>query len=123
VLYIAAVVQIRHDTPGRAYYRRKLAEGKTPLEALRCLRRRLSDVVYRQLVADAAKTAAQGDLAGQAEAGPGGQRGATTHSSAAGPTPTAGTSDKPQPGPAPETLPVDQAGLEPQPASAAATKR
>src|SRR6266540_4493367 len=54
VLYIAAVVQIRHDTPGRAYYRRKLAEGKTPLEALRCLRRRLSDVVYRQLVADAA---------------------------------------------------------------------
>ncbi len=39
VLYIAAIVQIRHDTPGRAYYRRKLAEGKTPLEGLRCLRR------------------------------------------------------------------------------------
>jgi len=55
VLYIAAIVQIRHDTPGRAYYRRKLAEGKTPLEALRCLRRRLSDVVYRQLLADAQK--------------------------------------------------------------------
>src|SRR4051794_37905322 len=36
VLYIAAVCQIRHDTPGRAYYRRKIAEGKTPLEALRC---------------------------------------------------------------------------------------
>jgi transposase len=120
VLYIAAVVQIRHDTPGRAYYRRKLAEGKTPLEALRCLRRRLSDVVYRQLVADAQEA----DQAGQDEAGPGGQRGATTtQSSAAGPTPTAGTSDKPQPGPAPVTLPVDQAGLEPPPASAAATKR
>jgi hypothetical protein len=36
LLYIAAVCQIRHDTPGRAYYRRKLAEGKTTLEALRC---------------------------------------------------------------------------------------
>jgi transposase len=53
VLYIAGIVQIRHDTPGRRYYLRKLAEGKTPLEAMRCLRRRLSDVVYRQLVADA----------------------------------------------------------------------
>jgi hypothetical protein len=71
VLYIAAVVQIRHDTPGRAYYRRKLAEGKTPLEALRCLRRRLSDVVYRQLVADAAKTAAQGDPGRPGRGGPG----------------------------------------------------
>ena len=54
MLYLAAIVQIRHDTPGRTYYRRKIAEGKTPLEALRCLRRRLSDVVYRQLVTDAA---------------------------------------------------------------------
>src|ERR671911_2019481 len=53
VLHIMAIVQIRHDTPGRAYYRRKLADGKTPMEALRCLKRRLSDVVYRQLVADA----------------------------------------------------------------------
>jgi transposase len=28
VLYIAAFVQLRHDTPGRAYYRRKLAAGR-----------------------------------------------------------------------------------------------
>ena len=55
VLHVAAIVQIRHDTEGRAYYRRKLAAGKTPMEALRCLKRRLSDVVYRQLVADAAR--------------------------------------------------------------------
>ena len=48
-----AIVQIRHDTEGRAYYQRKLATGKTPREALRCLKRRLSDVVYRQLTADA----------------------------------------------------------------------
>ena len=53
VLYIARIVQLRHDTAGRAYYRRKRAAGKTPMEAMRCLRRRLSDAVYRQLVADA----------------------------------------------------------------------
>jgi len=41
-----------------------LAEGKTPLEALRWLRRRLSDVVYRQLAADAGRRNEQ--------AGPGG---------------------------------------------------
>jgi hypothetical protein len=39
--------------PDRACHRRKLAEGTTSLEAVRCLRRRLSNVVYRQLVADA----------------------------------------------------------------------
>jgi transposase len=94
VLYIAAIVQIRNDTPGRAYYRRKLDEGKTPKEALRCLRRRISDAVYRQLVADAPPAA-------DAEAGPGGQTGATAdHSGAADPTPTAGSSDKPRTGPA-----------------------
>ena len=53
VLYIAGIVQLRNDTAGRAYYRRKLAAGKTSMEAMRCLRRRLSDAVYRQLVADA----------------------------------------------------------------------
>ena len=46
VLYMAGIVQMRHDTDGRAYYRRKLSESKTPMEAMRCLRRRLSDVVY-----------------------------------------------------------------------------
>ena len=53
VLHIAAIVQIRHDTQGRAYYRRRLTAGKSPMEALRCLKRRLSDVAYRRLVADA----------------------------------------------------------------------
>jgi transposase len=51
-LHLIAIVQIRHPTAGQAYYRRKLAEGKSPKEALRCLKRRLSDVVYRQLLAD-----------------------------------------------------------------------
>jgi transposase len=54
-LHMMAVTQIRNPgTPGRIYYERKRLEGKTPKEALRCLKRRLSDVVYRQLVADRA---------------------------------------------------------------------
>jgi len=54
-LHIAAVTQIAHDTPGRVYYDRKLAEGKTRKEALRALKRRISDAVYRQLRADATR--------------------------------------------------------------------
>jgi transposase len=52
-LHMAAVTQIRNDTPGRAYLDRKLAEGKTKKEAMRALKRRISDAVYRQLLADA----------------------------------------------------------------------
>lgn len=52
-LHIAAVTQIRNDTPGRAYFDRKIAEGKSKKEALRALKRRISDAVYRQLIADA----------------------------------------------------------------------
>jgi transposase len=51
-LHLVAIVQVRHPTAGQAYYRRKLAEGKSRKEALRCLKRRLSDAVYRQLLAD-----------------------------------------------------------------------
>jgi transposase len=47
-----AIVQIRHPTSGQAYYRRNRAEGKSPKEALRCLKRRLSDAVYRCLLTD-----------------------------------------------------------------------
>jgi transposase len=46
VLYMMAMVQVRRPSAGQAYYRRKLAEGKSPKEALRCLKRRLSDAVY-----------------------------------------------------------------------------
>jgi transposase len=96
VLYMASIVQLRHDTAGRTYYRRRIAEGKTPMEAMRCLRRRLSDVVYRQLVADTRPPQ---------QTGPGGHPGATLSSSAAGLPPDTGTSDQPLPGPAPATLP------------------
>jgi transposase len=42
-LYLMAIVQIRHPTAGRVYYRRKLAGGKSPKEALRCLKLRQSN--------------------------------------------------------------------------------
>jgi transposase len=90
VLHIMAVVQLRHETPGRAYYRRRVTEGKSPMEAMRALKRHLSDVVYRQMVLDARTS----------QAGPGGHVGATLQSSAASPIPTASSSDKSQPGPA-----------------------
>jgi transposase len=57
-LHIAAVTQIRHHhSEGRRYYERKLAEGHTPREAIRALKRRLSDVAWRHLVADARRVA------------------------------------------------------------------
>jgi hypothetical protein len=85
-----AIVQLRHDTPGRAYYRRRRAEGKTAMEAIRALKRRLSDVVYRHMLRDIQRTAT----------GPGGQPGATLQSSAADPNPEVNTSEQSQPGPA-----------------------
>jgi transposase len=51
-LHIIAVCQIRDPSPGQAYYQRKLRQAKTPEEARRALKRKLSNVVYRHLVAD-----------------------------------------------------------------------
>ena len=50
-----AMVQVHRPSAGQAYYQRKLAEGKSAKEALRCLKRRLSDAVYRCLVTDQAE--------------------------------------------------------------------
>ncbi len=55
-IHMVAIGQLRHDTAGRVYYQRKIAEGKTSKEAIRALKRRLSDVIYRHLVADARHT-------------------------------------------------------------------
>jgi transposase len=60
VLHTAAKTQIRRGGPGRTYYQRKLAEGKSPMEALRALKRQLSDVVYRRLLADHQARAVRG---------------------------------------------------------------
>jgi transposase len=51
-LHMVAVCQARSDVRGGAYYRKKMAEGKSSKEALRCLKRRVSDAVFRSLVAD-----------------------------------------------------------------------
>lgn len=51
-IHMAAVTQVGHDTPGRVYYLRKQAEGKTRKEAMRALKRHISDAVYQHLVAD-----------------------------------------------------------------------
>jgi transposase len=90
VLHMMAVVQLRNATEGRAYYDRKVAAGKSPNEAMRCLKRRLSDIVYRAMLDDYVTTKATG---------PGGHRGASLKSSAAGSHPHTSTSDKPHPGP------------------------
>jgi transposase len=72
-LHVMALAQVRHDTPGRAYYLRKRSEGKNHNEAMRCLKRRLSDIVYRQLIGDAVTQ----------KAGPGGHSGEALSSRAA----------------------------------------
>jgi transposase len=52
-IHLIAITQLRHPlTKGRVFYERKLEEGKTKKEAIRSLKRRLSDVVYRQLLED-----------------------------------------------------------------------
>ena len=112
VLHIMAVVQLRNPTQGRAYYDRKVAAGKTPREAMRAPKRRLSDIVYHQMIIDARAKAT----------GPGGHVGAAAGSSAAGLHPGAGTSDKSLPGPATDDLtpgrPSHSPGRSRQPSSA-----
>jgi transposase len=78
-IHMAAITQIRHKhSHGRACYQRKIAEGKTHKEALRCLKRRISDAIYARLRADARQAAAA------ASKDPGGQPGNGSDSSAAG---------------------------------------
>ena len=52
-IHVVAVSQLRYPCPGREYYDRKRAEGKNTKEAIRALKRQLSNVIYRTLVADA----------------------------------------------------------------------
>ena len=51
-MHMVALCQARSDARGGAYYRKKMAEGKSRKEALRCLKRRISDAVFRSLMAD-----------------------------------------------------------------------
>ena len=52
-IHVAAVTQLRQPCAGREYYDRKRAEGKNSKEAIRALKRQLSNVIYRTMVADA----------------------------------------------------------------------
>ncbi|MEH0846422.1 IS110 family transposase [Micromonospora sp. CPCC 205711] len=90
-LHIMAVVQLRNRTEGRAYFDAKKTAGKTSMEAMRALKRRLSNVVYARMVADQKRRQA---------ADPGGHSGTTLQSSVTDLTPDIGPSDKPLPGPA-----------------------
>ena len=99
MIHIAALTQVRLDTEGRTYYRVKRAAGKKHKEALRCLKRRISDAIYRQLLADAHLAAGRG-----LGASPGGHCGASQESSAVDLPPHIDTSDQPLPGPADKTL-------------------
>jgi transposase len=56
-IHIAAVTQFRNQSEGRVFYDRKIAEGKSHKEAIRALKRRISDRVYSHLIADARRTA------------------------------------------------------------------
>ncbi|MHB1787756.1 MAG: transposase, partial [Acidimicrobiales bacterium] len=77
-IHMAAITQVRFaNSPGRAYYDRKRAEGKTGKEAVRALKRRISDVIYARLIADAR-------AAGTLVRGPGGQTGNGSSSSVTG---------------------------------------
>ena len=77
-IHMAAVTQVSHrHSEGRAYYEKKLAEGKTPKEALRSLKRQVSNAIFACLQADARRAAARAG-------GPGGQQGNDSVASAAG---------------------------------------
>ena len=77
VLHIMAVVQLRNQTRGRAYFDRRRAGGMPSMMAMRALKRRLSNVVFARMLADQKRR----------EAGPGGQRGTTAYSSVTSPDP------------------------------------
>jgi transposase len=77
-IHMAAITQIRHrHSEGRAYYDKKLAEGKTHKEVLRSLKRKISDAIFARLQADARQAAVA------RTSGPGGQPGNDSDSSAA----------------------------------------
>jgi len=51
-LHMMARARLRHDDDTKAYVARRQLEGKSDKEATRCLKRHLSNVVFRQLVTD-----------------------------------------------------------------------
>ena len=103
-IHMTAITQIRHaHSDSRAYYDKKIAEGKTRKEALRCLKHRISDAIYARLRADARHAASS------ANAGPRGQPGNDSDSSAAGSHPERQLFGQATPGPSPTLRPATPA--------------
>ncbi len=107
-IHMAAITQLRYKhSPGRAYYDKKTGEGKTHKEALRSLKRRISDAIFARLQADARQaTAARAK-------GPGGQPGNDSDSSAAGSHPEHQLFGQATPGPATTLRPAAQTSATP----------
>ena len=104
-IHMAAMTQVRHArSEGRAYYDKKIAEGKTPKEALRALKRRISDAIYRKLRADARRASRSAQVTG-----PGGQAGNDTDASAADSHPEHRLFGEATPGPRPTLRPAPTA--------------
>jgi hypothetical protein len=96
-IHMAAVTQIRYQhSEGRAYFDKKLAEGKTRKEALRSLKRQVSNAVFTALQADARRAASRAG-------GPGGQTGNGSVSGAAGSHPSNRLFGQATPGSRPHT--------------------
>ena len=108
-IHMAAITQLSHKhSEGRAYYEKKLAEGKTHKEALRSLKRKISDAIFARLQADARQAAAN-----QAK-GPGGHPGNDSASSAAGSHPARRLFGKATPGPGTSLRPGTTTGTQPK---------
>ena len=109
-IHMAAVTQIRYrHTDGRAYYDRKIAEGHPGKEAIRALKRRISDAIYTRLRHDAEQTTR---VVG---AGPGGHTGNDSVACAAGSHPEHRLFDQATPGPGTTLRPTGTRGHSPRP--------
>ena len=117
-VHMAAITQIRHrHSEGRACCDKKIAEGKTSKEAVRALKRRISDAICRRLRVGARRVVSQSAQV----TGPGGQAGNVTDASAADSHPGCRLFGTATPGPEP-TLRPDQAA-QPKKRSSQASKR
>ena len=117
-IHMAAITQIRHrHSDGRAYYEKKLAEGKTHKEALRSLKRRISDAIFACLQADA-RRAAEASVTG-----PGGQPGNDSAPSATGSHPARRLFGQATPGPDTTIRPGTTAGTPSGPRSSRTESR
>jgi hypothetical protein len=107
---MAAITQIRQrHSEGRAYYDKKLAEGQSPKEALRSLKRQVSNAIFACLQADARRAAARAG-------GPGGQQGNDSDSGAAGSHPGHRLFGQATPGPGDHTTTAAASSAPGQPA-------